>query len=255
MTRLITILFTAALFIAQPAFAQTQELTREAPMGERTSMFQIHPYVSDDEKVSFAYYFLAPEKIEDGEKYPLILVLHERSGHAFGAYILADQILKKNMKAFVVMPSMPERIDNWSKKAFDGEDKRPIDHVARLVKKLIAEKQVDPARVYVTGYSMGGFGTFAMLANYPDLFAAGIPVCGGWDVPDAPKFKDKPLWVFHGVEDDNVPVQYSRDMVTAIMQAGGHPQYTEYPGVGHASWLYAYREPDIWDWLLKQSLN
>lgn len=167
------------------SIAQTQKLSRAAPMGERTSMFGIYPYLSPNEQVSFPYYMIGPEEREDGRLYPLIMVLHGRSGHAYGAWVLADKIIsKKTMRAFVVVPVMPEDVDSWTDKEFlwkDSDYPRPIDHVALLAKKILADFPADPRRVYVTGYSMGGRGTFGALYYYPDLFAAAVPVCGGWN--------------------------------------------------------------------------
>ena len=114
---------------------------------------------------------------------------------------------------------------------------------------------VDRNRVYVTGQSMGGIGTFGALALRADTFAAAIPIAGGWDPKDAGKMKNVPIWVFHGDQDKRVPTQYSRDMVDAITKAGGKPKYTEYEGVGHDSWTTTYSAAETWDWLFKQNRN
>ncbi len=249
---LIMLLF---LFSA-PAQGQTQHLTRAAPMGERTSMFGIYPYLSPNKKVSFAYYLMGPKDAQSGVKYPLIVMLHGRSGHAYGGWVLADEIEKNGMPVFVVVPSMEEDIDDWTAKKFlwaDLKHPRPIDHVALLTKRLIAELPIDPAKVYVTGYSMGGVGTFGMLAAYPDLFAAGVPICGGWYPEDAPKFTNMPIWAFHGAADSIVSVSQTRNIISAIEKVGGAPKYTEYPGVDHNSWVRAYNDPALWSWLLLQT--
>jgi dienelactone hydrolase len=107
-------------------------------------------------------------------------------------------------------------------------------------------------RVYVTGISMGGFATWETLIRYPEKFAAAIPVCGGGDVSHADRIKNIPIWAFHGANDSTVPVQCSRSMVEMIERAGGHPRYTEYPGVGHNSWDCAYAEPELLSWLFSQ---
>jgi predicted peptidase len=86
----------------------------------------------------------------------------------------------------------------------------------------------------------------------PQIFAAAIPVCGGWDPADAEKMKDVPLWVFHGEADGTVQAERSRSMIDAIKQAGGSPKYTEYPGMGHNSWLKAYAAASTWEWLFAQ---
>ena len=114
------------------------------------------------------------------------------------------------------------------------------------------EYSIDPQRIYLTGLSMGGYGTWDLLARKPDLFAAGVPVCGGGDESTAEKFAKVPVWVFHGDKDTAVPVGRSRTMVEALKKAGGHPKYTEYAGVGHNPWDKAYADPKLMNWLFKQ---
>jgi predicted peptidase len=99
---------------------------------------------------------------------------------------------------------------------------------------------------------MGGVGSWGAAARYPELFAAAVPVCGAWDVDDAPKMISVPIWAFHGDQDTAVPVQFSRDLTAAVQKAGGIAKYTEYPGVGHGSWERAYADPELWAWLFEQ---
>jgi predicted peptidase len=117
------------------------------------------------------------------------------------------------------------------------------------------EYPVDPSRIYITGVSMGGFGTWDLLARLPGKFAAAIPICGGGDEQTALKIKHIPLWVFHGAKDDIVSPKQSRTMIKALQDAGGAPGYTEYPDIEHSSWVQAYREPHLLPWLFKQKLN
>jgi predicted peptidase len=99
---------------------------------------------------------------------------------------------------------------------------------------------------------MGGYGTWALAAAYPDKFAAAAPICGGGDTASAEKLKDLPLWVFHGEKDSVVPAQRSKDMVAAIEKAGGKPKLTLYPEAAHDSWTETYNNPDFYTWLLSQ---
>jgi predicted peptidase len=125
--------------------------------------------------------------------------------------------------------------------------------VLELVGALQMEySQIDPKRIYVTGLSMGGFGTWDVIQRKPDLFAAAVPICGGGDVSKAEKIALIPIWAFHGAEDLLVLPKWSRDMINAIRKAGGNPKYTEYPGVGHQSWIKAYSEPELFIWLFSQ---
>jgi predicted peptidase len=117
---------------------------------------------------------------------------------------------------------------------------------------LLRELPIDPDRVYLTGQSMGGFGTWGAIAAHPARFAAAVPVCGGWPPEDAPKMKRVPVWAFHGEQDKTVPVEGSRRIIAALKAAGVEPRYTELPGVGHGSWDPAYATAELWDWMFAQ---
>jgi predicted peptidase len=132
------------------------------------------------------------------------------------------------------------------------EPAEPLSLVLELMDSLPAEFHIDRNRIYITGLSMGGFGTWDILARRPEVVAAAIPVCGNGYEPAVPAFAKIPIWVFHGGSDPLVKPEYSRKMVEAIRQAGGKPGFTEYPGVGHDSWTQTYRNPDVLDWLFKQ---
>lgn len=118
--------------------------------------------------------------------------------------------------------------------------------------KLGAEEKIDSKRVYITGLSMGGMGTFDLLSRHGDVFAAAVAVCGAGDVTQAKNFKNVPIWIFHGGADDVVPPEHSRNMVKALEKAGGNPKYTEYPGVGHFSWTATYENPEVLTWMFEQ---
>src|SRR5690606_8210741 len=118
----------------------------------------------------------------------------------------------------------------------------PLQAVIEILEKSLAELPgVDRDRVYLTGLSMGGYGSWELAARKPELFAAVVPICGGGDVKQAPRLAKLPIWAFHGAADDVVPVKCTQEMIEAIREAGGDPRYTEYPGVGHDSWTRTYR--------------
>ena len=119
-----------------------------------------------------------------------------------------------------------------------------------LVDSLVKEHRVDRDRVYVTGLSMGGFGTWALAAAYPDKFAALAPICGGGNPADARKLARLPIWVFHGAKDSVVPLKRSSQMVDALKAVGGNPQFTVYPDAAHDSWTETYDNPEFYRWLL-----
>jgi predicted peptidase len=99
---------------------------------------------------------------------------------------------------------------------------------------------------------MGGFGTYDAIERYPNLFAAAMPVCGGGDVSKASTIARIPIWILHGAEDASVDPHFSTAMAEALMKAGAHPGFTQYPEVGHFSWLAAYSDPLVLEWLFRQ---
>lgn len=121
-----------------------------------------------------------------------------------------------------------------------------------LLDKVLATLPVDHRRIYVTGQSLGGYGTFYVVMKRPDLFAAAVPGCGGGVPERAELFRGVPVWAFHGNADPVVPVQRSREMLEAIRKQGGSVALTEYDHVGHNSWEFAYSEPRLVDWLYSQ---
>jgi predicted peptidase len=122
-----------------------------------------------------------------------------------------------------------------------------------MLDETMKEYKTDAKKVYLTGLSMGGMGTWSIATAMPDRFAAIVPICGRGDPKQAEKLKDLPIWCFHGDEDKSVNVSGSRDMIEAIKTAGGKPKYTEYPGVPHNSWDKAYGTDELYEWLLKQA--
>ncbi len=121
--------------------------------------------------------------------------------------------------------------------------------------KTCREYQVDPKRTYLTGLSMGGYGTWALAADYPTTWAAIAPICGKGVPATAGAIAPIPCWCFHGAEDATVPVEHSREMIEALRAVGAKPRYTEYPGVGHNSWDRAYDTEELYAWLLSHRLG
>lgn len=124
--------------------------------------------------------------------------------------------------------------------------------VRELIDTVAAECNADREAITITGCSMGGFGTWEMICAYPELFAAAAPICGGGLSWRAPEIKQLPLRVFHGGVDSVVPLTYSELMVNAVNKAGGHAELTVFPGVDHDSWIPAYRDTDVIEWLAAQ---
>jgi predicted peptidase len=122
-----------------------------------------------------------------------------------------------------------------------------------LVKKIANEEAVDKSRIYITGLSMGGMGTFESVYRYPDLYAAALPICGGADTEAYDKrVRKTAFWVFHGADDAVVDVKLSRDMVAKLKSLKAKHKYTEYPGVNHNSWDNAFADPEYLKWMFEQ---
>ncbi|MBQ0957611.1 dienelactone hydrolase family protein [Ideonella sp. 4Y11] len=121
-----------------------------------------------------------------------------------------------------------------------------------LLQHLLPTLPADPDRVVCTGLSMGGFGTWAWAAEYPQDLAAIAPICGYGDEDRVDTLKTLPVWAFHGDADDAVPIGPHRALIAALRAAGAQPRFTEYPGVGHDSWTRAYDTPELLSWLLAQ---
>jgi predicted peptidase len=235
-------LFAAAL--AALAFV-TAGSAQDAKTGFVTKEF------TDPDGAKIPYVVFVPHDYDGTKAMPVILFLHGagetkgRGGEPVKVGI--GPAIKKQEKTFAAITVIPQsQKGGW--KADSAEGKRALailDEVAKSYK-------TDPDRVYLTGLSMGGFGTWSIAAAHPERWAAIAPICGGGSVKDAEKIKGIPTWVFHGDKDTAVKVERSREMIEALKKAGGTPKYTEYPGVGHASWVPAYKDPEMHDWLFAQ---
>lgn len=128
------------------------------------------------------------------------------------------------------------------------------DQVMELISRFCRDYRVDPQRIYLTGISMGGFGTWEIAMTYPEVFAAIVPICGGGMSWRADRLLSTPIWTFHGGKDDVVPLVYTEEMVRALRVLGNPVQFTVYPEAGHDCWTEVYQREDIYEWLLEQYL-
>jgi predicted peptidase len=198
------------------------------------------------------YYVFVPNDYQGDKEYPVILFLHgsgssgdDGEKQVKGGLAPAIRKMEKSFPFIVVFPQSQKK--TWKAESEDG--KRAVAILAEVQKFY----KCDPKKVYLTGLSMGGSGTWSLAAAYPERWAAIAPICGGSDPKTAAKIKDIPCWCFHGDADPTVKVERSRDMIKALKDAGGTPRYDEYPGVGHNAWDQAYATPELYEWLLKQS--
>ncbi len=195
------------------------------------------------------YVVYVPKGYSAEKPHPAILFLHGSGeqgddGQKQVAVGLGPAIKKAPEKwdYIVIFPQKPK-----GKGGFMEHEKLILD----ILEKTKKEYKVDEKRLYITGLSMGGMGTWTLTCKHPDLFAAAAPVCGGGDPTQAAKIKDLPIWNFHGDKDTAVPIKRSQDMIDAIKAAGGSPKFTIYPGVGHNSWDKAYGEETLNEWFLQ----
>ncbi len=156
--------------------------------------------------------------------------------------------IRQHGMPFPFVGVFPQARESWLATTDDGK------RAMAILGAVEREYSTDPKRVYLTGVSMGGEGVWSLAVARPKRFAAIVPVCGGGDPNLAATLKDTPCWAFHGDADKMVPVRATSEMVRAITEAGGRPQYREYRGVGHNCWDRVYREADLYLWLQSQKL-
>ena len=206
---------------------------------------------TNENEIDLKYLFFLPQDYysDKNTRWPLILFLHgmgERGDDLELVKIHGIPKIVKTKKDFpfiAVSPQCPTE--------YVWRDKKMLHAVESLILKIIKNYRIDKTRVYVTGLSMGGYGTWALAARRPDLFAAAVPICGGGDPATVIELNNLPIWVFHGGRDKVVLPEESEKMVRALEKAGGKVHYTLYPEAYHDSWTETYDNPALYDWMLK----
>jgi predicted peptidase len=198
-------------------------------------------------RIHMHYLLYLPEEYGSSDQdWPLLVFLHgmgERGDDIEKVKVHGPAKLIEAGKKFpfiVVSPQCPD--DQW----WD------VDVLHTLIQDIASTYKVDDNRIYLTGLSMGGYGTWALASKYPDTFAAIAPICGGGDVKKAALLKNIPVWAFHGAKDPVVPRVQSEQMIAAVKKAGGDAKLTVYPKAGHDSWTETYNNQKLYDWLLAQ---
>lgn len=238
------------------------QVDRRPPEQKIRDRFAFGRYETSE--VVLPYRLSRPGKLSTQKKYPLIVMFHgagERGTdnektmkHFLPMLGRADFPLDE---AYVLIPQCDEPYRwveaDWNLPAHrqPAQPSKPINALFDLMRRLIASESVDTSRIYAVGLSMGGFAVWDVLSRRPDLFAAGIAVCGGGDENTARSFRS-PVWAFHGAKDQVVRPDRSRNMVEALKRAGRSVRYTEYASEGHGSWRPAFQEPDVIHWLFSQ---
>ena len=197
-------------------------------------------------KVALQYLLYLPKDYDRNPSWPLVLFLHGAEDQGNDLRLVARRgpprliAAGQGFPCIVVSPQCPaER--RWE----------PIELTA-LLDDIVQKYKVDQDRIYVTGLSMGGFGTWALAAHTPNRFAALVPICGGGDPLWAVHLAHVPVWAFHREKDPVVPIERSEQMVEAMEENGGTVKFTVYPEGGHDAWTEAYADPRLYLWLLRQ---
>jgi predicted peptidase len=211
--------------------------------------------------LTLPYRLFVTSPVTRDEALPLILYLHGKggagtdnrkqisTGNALGTHLWIEPGMQARHRAFVLAPQIPEN-STWH-----STSDKPSPHLAALIEllnELRSELRIDARRIYVVGQSLGGYGAWDVIARYPDVFAAAVPLCGGGDVKRILSAGDIAVWAFHGAKDATVPVSRSREIVAALRTVNALVRYTEYPEVGHDVWTYAFKERDLPEWLFAQ---
>ncbi|MGJ8736599.1 carboxylesterase family protein [Zobellia laminariae] len=201
-------------------------------------------------KENYSYYLYYPEGYDENpeEKYPLLLFLHGggESGDSL-VYVKRNgppKLIQRGKKFpfLILAPQNPQKKMWWNTRS-----------VMQLLDTIVDNNRVDKKRIYLTGLSRGGGAAWEMAVQYPEKFAAMAVVCGMTPLPYASWIDKKmPMWVFHGEEDQSIPISESETMVAKLKSMNYDIRFTKYPGVGHDSWIQAYDNEELYDWFMKQ---
>jgi predicted peptidase len=197
------------------------------------------------------YYLYYPEdyNVDSLEQFPLLLFLHG-GGESGDSLITVKRngppklIARGKQFPFLILaPQNPNRMKWWNTAA-----------VMQLLDTIVANNRVDRRRIYLTGLSRGGGAAWELAVQYPDKFAAMAVVCGMAPLPYAAWIDKKmPIWVFHGEEDESIPISESENMVKRLLGMGYQVRFTRYPDVGHDAWIQAYNTEELYEWFMEQS--
>jgi predicted peptidase len=249
----LSVFFSASIFGLCATLAQAQEQPKQASPGELqtmerpTSTRSAQQALATTVQMRIRYLAYFPKSYSaKGEPVPLLIFLHG-SGEAgddlgqvkaWGPPAMIDKGI--DFPFLVLSPQAPQH-QGWN-----------VNLLVGMLDDVMARYNVDRKRVYLTGLSMGGYGTWELATLAPEYFAAIAPIAGGGDADEADRLKAIPTWVFHGKKDDAVPESESAKMVEALKAAGGDVKYTVLPEGGHVdAWVYAYESAGLFDWFLQ----
>ena len=280
--KLTCIFLSLCLLFSLTAVSHASEITYETwtdggvdgyPSDDILALFQKKTITASGMSITLGYRLYVPADYDPNVKYPVVLFFHgygERgSGNdvQLGCGMMKDFFSKgyyKDHPCIIIAPQCPSS-SQWAVQGYTGSytisdtpSTNTFTEAIQLSKlavdQTIKDYNVDTNRLYVTGLSMGGYGTWNIITHYPDYFAAAAPLCGGGDPSKASRLVNIPIWCFHGSADPTVPVSGTRDMYNAITAAGGQKiHYTEWVDKDHYIWSPTYARADLWNWMFNQS--
>ena len=220
------------------------------------------------------YRILYPKNFDNLKKYPVHVFLHgigERGDDNELQLTYVDKVFLNqknydNYPAIIVFPQAPLN-DSWSSRTMTNNEIRQsfletssptnsLSLVIKLMDSIVNEKHVNNKRVYLSGLSNGGMGSFELLKNRPNMFASAVIICGGGNPLWAKEFaKSTPVWIAHGSDDVTVRPSLSLNMADAIIKYGGSPKLTLYENVAHDSWNNVFKDPEYLEWIYSYSKN
>ena len=206
--------------------------------------------VINENEIDLKYLFFLPKDYysDINTCWPLILFLHGMGERGANLELVKIHGIPKIIKTQTDFPFITVSPQCPIEYVWRDDDMQQA--VEDILLKIVKNYRVDKTRIYVTGLSMGGYGTWSLAARRPDLFAAAVPICGGGDPATVNVLKNLPIWVFHGGLDEVVLPKESEKMVRALEKAGGKVRYTLYPEAYHDSWTETYDNTALYDWLL-----
>ena len=208
-------------------------------------------YASKTSHLNRDFLLYTPEESEVGKPWPLLIFLHGRGERGSDINRVKKHGPPKQIARGETLPFL--MVAPQCLVGEHGKGWWRTNDLEELLAFIKATAPVDPKRMYLTGLSMGGFGTWSWAAEHPNTFAAVAPVCGGGNPAKAARYGTLPIWAFHGDKDQVVPLQMSKRMVDAVQAAGGNAKLTVYRGVGHDSWTKTYANSELYTFLLSHT--
>lgn len=232
-----------------------------------------NPVTGDEMSLPYRVFYPSDYDETSEKQYPMLFFLHGHgecgTNNEYQIRVLQkpNQLLDRVVEAdntIIVAPQCPCRPPEYewvrlnhvwntgSREKLDETSTVAMQAAITLLDRFLANPKVDKARVYAAGISMGGYGAWELVTRRPEVFAAIMPVCGSGFPGYAEQLRHVAAWIFHGEADGTVPAKGALEMEAALRAVGADVRATYYPGVGHDSWIPAYKEPDLLDWLFSK---